>query len=157
MSRLVTIAAVLVLFGSMAAAETYRVGAIEVVDPWARATPVGATVTAGYMRIINHGETPERLLTIRSGQAGGFEFQELSLDDNVMRLRTIARGVEIGPGQTVEFRPGLASQAVFSGLAAQLRPGDLLPATLMFERAGPVEVGLSVKSIGTGLRRASAP
>lgn len=157
MTRLGTVATALALFGSAAAAETFRVGAIEVVDPWARATPQGASVTAGYMRITNHGSAPDRLITIRSGAAGGFEFQELSLDDNVMRLRTIARGVVIGPGETVEFRPGLVSQAVFSGLSTQLRPGDRLPATLMFEQAGPVEVGLAVQPIGTGLRRASAP
>ncbi|WP_170149892.1 copper chaperone PCu(A)C [Rhodoplanes roseus] len=150
------ILALLLLLGHAAVAQTYRVGAIEVGDPWARATPVGANVTAGYMRITNHGALPERLLAIRSAAAGSVEFQELSLDDNVMRLRTVARGIAIAPGQTVELRPGFAWQAVFAGLAGQLLPGDRVHATLTFERAGPVDVDLAVHPIGTGLRRAAA-
>lgn len=149
-----TIVAALILLGSAAGAETYRVGAIEIADPWARATPQGASVTAGYMRITNHGSRPDRLLTITTDRAGSVDLQELSLSGNVMRLRTLARGVEVGAGRTVELRPGLVWQAVISGLPAQLRPGDRLPATLVFEQAGPIPVELVVQPIGTGLRRA---
>ncbi|MDC7787161.1 copper chaperone PCu(A)C [Rhodoplanes sp. TEM] len=153
---LAVVLAVLALSGPPAAAQTYRTGAIEIENPWARATPAGATVTAGYMRITNTGAVPDRLLAIRSAAAGSVDLQELSLDDNVMRLRTLARGLAIAPGQTIELRPGFPWQAVFASLVSQLRPGDRVPATLVFEQAGSVEVDLAVHPIGTGLRRASA-
>ncbi|CAL8981949.1 hypothetical protein RHODGE_RHODGE_00094 [Rhodoplanes serenus] len=138
-----------------AAAETYRVGPIEVAETWARATPSGASVTAGYMRITNHGPAPDRLLAIRMDAALAVDLLELSLADNVMRLRSLGRGVEIAAGRTVEFRPGAPWQAVVSGLSAPLRPGDRLPATLVFEQAGDVTVDLVVQPIGTGLRWSS--
>lgn len=139
-----------------AAAQSYRAGTIEIATPWARATPPGASVTAGYMRITNHGLDPDRLVSIRSAVAGSVEVQELSLADNVMRLRTLARGLPIRPGETIELKPGYPWQAVFASLAGQLRPGDRLPATLVFEQAGTIEVELVVQPIGTGMRRASA-
>ncbi|MFL9829019.1 response regulator, partial [Rhodoplanes sp. SY1] len=70
------------------------------------------------------------------------------------RLRTLARGLPIGPGETIELKPGFPWQAVFASLAGQLRPGDRLPATLVFEQAGAIEVELAVQPIGTGLRHA---
>ncbi|MFL9825256.1 copper chaperone PCu(A)C [Rhodoplanes sp. SY1] len=156
MRSLVTILAALVCLAWPATAQTWRAGTIEIASAWARATPPGASVTAGYMRITNHGFDPDRLVSIRSAVAGSVEVQELSLDDNVMRLRTLARGLPIRPGETIDLRPGYPWQAVFASLTAQLRPGDRLPATLVFEKAGAVEVELVVQPIGTGIRRASA-
>jgi copper(I)-binding protein len=40
----------------------YKVGALEVASPWSRATPKGATVAVGYMKITNTGAEPDRLL-----------------------------------------------------------------------------------------------
>jgi periplasmic copper chaperone A len=155
MRRLLVIAAGLLLLVGPAAAQSYRVGTIEVADPWARATPASATVTAAYMRITNHGPGPDRLMAIRCEKVGNSEILEMSLADNVMRLRTVARGMEIKPGQTIEFRPGFAWQAVFAGLEVPLRTGDRMSAVLTFERAGAVAVDFTVQPIGTGLRRAS--
>ena len=41
-----------------ATAEDYAVGALEVGNPWARATPRGANVAAAYLTITNNGGTP---------------------------------------------------------------------------------------------------
>ena len=45
-----------------AKAEDYKVGTIEISNPWARATPKGATVAGAYMKISNKGSAPDRLL-----------------------------------------------------------------------------------------------
>ena len=43
-----------------ARAADYNVGSIHITEPWARATPKGASSGAGYMTITNTGTTPER-------------------------------------------------------------------------------------------------
>src|SRR5450631_3135406 len=58
--------AVLSLWGGAAAAETYTVGAIEIGNPWARATPKGAPVGGAYMSITNKGAEADRLIGIAS-------------------------------------------------------------------------------------------
>lgn len=144
------LAAVFLLAATLAAAgQDYRVGGIEITGPWARATPKGATVTAGYMRITNHGNKPDRLLGGRSRIAGAFDIQEMTFADNVMRLRTLARGLNIEPGQTLDLKPGAPYHFIFSGLTRPLRPGAQVQATLWFERAGQVDIEYVVQPIGS--------
>jgi hypothetical protein len=156
MSRLRLAATALLLSAVGAAAQDYHVGSMEIAQPWARATPRGATVTAGYMRITNLGDKPDRLLGGRSAVAGSFEIQEMTFADNVMRLRTLARGLEIRPGQTLDLKPGSPYHFIFAGLGQQLAPGDRVRATLLFERAGPLEIEYAVQPIGARVREAHA-
>lgn len=148
--RSLRLAAVLLLAGTLAAAsQDYRVGGIEIAGPWARATPRGATVTAGYMRITNRGDKPDRLLGGRSRVAGAFDIQEMTFADNVMRLRTLARGLDIAPGQTLDLKPGAPYHFIFAGLTRPLKPGDQVQATLWFERAGQIDIEYAVQPIGS--------
>src|SRR5262245_66130556 len=50
------------LIGGIAAAETYSAGGLQIGNPWARATPKGSTVTAGYLTITNKGTEADRLI-----------------------------------------------------------------------------------------------
>ena len=49
-----------------AAARDYKVGSIDIAEPWSRATPRGASVAAGYMKITNKGTVADRLLSTSS-------------------------------------------------------------------------------------------
>ena len=56
-------------------AHEYKAGSLEIKHPWARATPKGATVAGGYMKIINTGTAPDRLVggsTVAAGEFGNF-------------------------------------------------------------------------------------
>ena len=52
------------LAGSMlataASAHEYKAGSIEIKHPWSRATPKGASVAGGYLKITNKGAAPDR-------------------------------------------------------------------------------------------------
>lgn len=52
------LAGFLSLAAATAYARDYKVGSLNIADPWSRATPKGATVGAGYMKITNTGATP---------------------------------------------------------------------------------------------------
>jgi periplasmic copper chaperone A len=141
------LAIALVVAANGAWAANYKVGSIEIDGPWARATPKGAKVAGGYLRIRNTGSTPDRLTGGTFVPAGGVEIHEMSVDRGVMRMRELKGGLEIKPGQTVELQPS-SIHLMFTDLKRPLAKGEHVKGTLMFEKAGTVEVEYAVEAIG---------
>ena len=142
-----TVAALFALVMSTAVAHDYTVGSLKVDHPWARATPKGAGVGGGYMKITNTGTESDRLVGGASGISDRFEVHEMSMADGVMKMRHLAGGLEIKPGQTVEFKPG-GYHAMFMGLKQQLVQGQRFKVTLQFERAGKIDIDFVIEGIG---------
>jgi periplasmic copper chaperone A len=126
---------------------SYKVGALVIETPWSRATPGGAKVAAGYVRITNGGATPDRLVGGTAIVAGKFEIHEMSMQGDVMRMRPLDTGLEIKPGQTVELKPG-GLHLMFMDLQRPLKEGETVKGTLVFEKAGTVEVDYAVRALG---------
>ncbi len=141
------IAAAAVLIAPGAFAQTFKAGSIEIESPWARATPKGATIGAGYMKITNTGATPDRLMSGSSDVAPKLEVHEMKMENGVMKMRPIQGGLEIKPGETVELKPG-SFHVMFVGLKEPLKAGDHIEATLVFDKAGAVNVEYDVLAIG---------
>ncbi|MGB8547838.1 MAG: copper chaperone PCu(A)C, partial [Xanthobacteraceae bacterium] len=40
----------------------YKLGPLQISQPWSRATPKGAAVAGAYLKITNNGTTPDRLV-----------------------------------------------------------------------------------------------
>jgi copper(I)-binding protein len=132
---------------SPANAHDYTVGTLKIGHPWARATPKGASVGAGYLSITNTGTTADRLLGGATDAASRFEVHEMTMDNGVMKMRPLANGLIIAPGKTVTLAPG-GYHVMFVGLKRPLVKGEHLDATLRFEKAGTVKVYLLVEGIG---------
>ncbi|HEX3858027.1 MAG TPA: copper chaperone PCu(A)C [Pseudolabrys sp.] len=130
-----------------AQADDVTVGALKISAAWARATPKGASVGGGYLKITNTGTTPDRLTGGSTDVANRFEVHEMSMDNGVMKMRPLAQGLEIKPGQTVEFKPS-GYHIMFVGLKQQLEKGQHVKATLVFEKAGKVDVDFAVEGVG---------
>ena len=128
-------------------------GALRIENSWSRATPGGASVGAGYLTIRNTGTTPERLMGGTTDIAQRIEVHEMSMDNGVMKMRALARGIEIPAGGSVELKPG-GFHIMFMGLKSGLKEGASFPATLQFEKAGNVQVQFSVQGMGAS---SSAP
>jgi copper(I)-binding protein len=131
---------------SPALAHDYTVGSLKIDHPWARATPKGASVGGGYMKITNSGTAPDRLVGGSTDISGSFEVHEMKMDGGVMRMRPVAGGLEIKPGQTVTLDPS-GYHVMLVGLNKQLMQGDHFKATLEFARAGKVDVDFTVEGI----------
>jgi copper(I)-binding protein len=140
-------AGVLALSASAIPAKDFKLGPLEIKNPWMPATPKGAPVAGGYMTIVNSGTTPDRLIGGSSPIAGRFELHRMTIDQGVMRMRPVTGGLEIKPGQTVEFKPG-SLHVMFVGLKEPLEKGRSIKGTLVFEKAGMVEIEYSVEAIG---------
>ena len=132
---------------STATAHEYKAGSIEIKHPWARATPKGSEVAGGYMKLINTGKEPDRLIGGSVPIAGKFEIHEMSMDGGVMKMRMQPKGIEIKPGQTVEFKPG-SYHLMFVGLKEPFEKGKRVKGTLQFEKAGKVEIEYAVEAVG---------
>jgi copper(I)-binding protein len=128
-------------------AHDYKLGPLEIAHPWTRATPKGATVAGGYLKVTNTGRTPDRLIGGSTAVAGRFEIHEMKLVDNVMQMRPLPAGLEIKPGETVELKPG-SYHLMFMQLKTPLEPGKSIKGTLVFEKAGTIEVEYTVEAIG---------
>ncbi|MBS0539002.1 MAG: copper chaperone PCu(A)C [Proteobacteria bacterium] len=128
-------------------AHDYKVGSIEVGHPWSRATPPTAPSAGGFLTLANKGATADRLVAIESPAAKQVELHEMKMDGNVMRMRELENGVTLAPGQTVELKPG-GYHVMFIGLKAPFVKDQKVPATLVFEKAGKVEVEFAVEALG---------
>lgn len=135
-------------------AHDYRLGDLQIADPWSRATPPGARVGGGYLKVENKGSMPDRLLSVRMAEAGRVEIHEMSVTDGVMRMRELPTGIVIPPGASVELKPG-GLHVMFMDLAAPLKQGDRHAGSLTFERAGQVDVEFTVEAIGASRAVAS--
>ena len=134
------------LAASAAQAEDYTLGNLEIMAPFARATPANAPVSGGYMTIRNNGSEPDRLVGGSAGFAGMVQIHEMTMDGDVMKMREIAGGLEIPAGGEVVLKPG-GYHVMFMQLGEQMKPGEKRKATLQFEKAGTVEVEFDVKDV----------
>jgi copper(I)-binding protein len=130
-----------------AQAEDVTIGSLKISASWARATPKGASVGGGYMKITNTGTAPDRLVGGSTDICKAFEIHEMSMEGGVMKMRPVAGGLEIKPGQTVELKPG-GYHVMFVGMKKQLMQGDHFKVKLEFAMAGKVDVDFSVAGIG---------
>jgi copper(I)-binding protein len=64
-----------------------------------------------------------------------------------MKMRPVAGGLEIKPGQTVELKPG-GYHVMFVGLKQQLTQGQHFNVTLEFAKAGKVDVDFAIEGLG---------
>jgi copper(I)-binding protein len=142
------IAAVFATWAALPAqAEDVTVGSLKISAPWARATPKGASVGGAYLKITNTGSTPDRLIGGSTDVADQFTIHEMKMDGGVMKMRPLADGLEIKPGQTVELSPG-GYHVMLMGLKKQLEQGQHFKATLEFAKAGKVDADFAVQGVG---------
>lgn len=129
------------------AGRTFKLGNIIVEAPWLRATPRGARVAGGFMSITNTGDQPDRLVGGTLDQAGRFEMHETTMVDNVAKMRPLAKGLEIGPGKTVELKPG-GYHIMGLDLLRGYEEGQAVKGTLVFEKAGTLAIEYTVAPLG---------
>jgi len=140
----------IVLIATLAAAapalaHDYRVGALKIGHPWSRPSMPGAPAGAGYLTITNTGDSEDRLLGGSTPVSDRLEIHEMTMTGGVMKMRPVTGGLVIPLGQTVSLRPG-GYHVMFIGLKSPLTLKDRFPATLRFQKAGPVKVEFNVQT-----------
>ena len=130
-----------------AQADEVKAGDLVITQAWSRATPGGAKIGGGYLTIENKGSAPDRLIGGSADIAGKVEVHEMAMNNGVMTMRPLDKGLTIEPGKTAKLAPGGYHLMMFD-LKRPLKQGDKLPVTLEFEKAGKVQVSLDVQGVG---------
>ncbi|WP_082473194.1 DUF1775 domain-containing protein [Methylobacterium sp. Leaf85] len=153
----VTIVATQALAPSRAASSSsgqIKAGDLNIDTPWMRATPGGATVAGGYVRISNTGKLADKLISASIPIAASGSIHSMTMDGGVMKMAVVEGGLLLKPGETVELKPG-SYHLMFEGLKASPKVGEPILGNLVFERAGTVPVTFAVAPIGA--RAPNAP
>jgi copper(I)-binding protein len=132
--------AILLLSGAASA----QTGSVEVKNAWARATPGKAETGAAYLTI--ESSAADRLTGVSTAVAGKAELHEMTMQGDVMKMRSIA-AIDLPAGHAVVLKPG-ALHIMLVGLKHPLQAGESFPLTLEFEKTGKREVNVAVEKAG---------
>jgi periplasmic copper chaperone A len=124
-------------------AHGFTAGDLEIKHPHIPQPAAFAKAAGGFMTIINTGTEPDRLIGIETTIAAKSEVHESKVDANGVGTMTHIDALEVPAGGTVTLEHG-GYHVMFMGLAGPLTEGELHKATLIFEKAGRVEVEFSV-------------
>jgi copper(I)-binding protein len=151
MRRIICILSGIVLISALTSpllrAEEVKAGDLVITQAWSRATPGGAKVGGGYLTIENKGSTPDRLIGGSAEVAGKVQVHEMAMNNGVMTMRPLDKGLVIEPGKTVKLAPG-GYHLMLLDLKSPLKQGERVPLTLEFEKAGKIAFSLDVQGIG---------
>ena len=135
------------LVGGAAQAQTASSSPMEIDMPWLRATPKGAPVIGGYATVTNTGSSADRVLGATIPVAANAEVHTMTMKDGVMHMQRLENGIPIAPGATVTLEPG-GDHLMFFKPTEQIREGQNIKGTILFEKAGAVPVTFAVGGIG---------
>jgi hypothetical protein len=105
-------------------------------------------VAAGFMTITNAGTEPEVLTGGTAVAAGSIEVHEMSMTDGIMKMRRLEPGLVLKPGETVALKPG-SYHVMMMNLKEAPKVGKAIKGTLVFQKAGAIEIEYKVEPFGT--------
>ena len=118
---------------------------VTVTDPWVRGTVQGQLATGAFMQLKSAKDA--KLIEARSPLAGVVEIHEMTLENNVMRMRAVP-ALALPAGRSVELKPG-GYHVMLMDLKQQMKEGEVVPVTLIVETAGKretIEVKAAVRA-----------
>ena len=121
--------------------------AIEVEDPWVRATE-GAedtTMTAAFMVLDNTGSADVTLTAARAEVAGRTELHEMVVKDGKSVMQAIEGGLELAAGKGQLLQPG-GNHVMLMDVTQPLAPGDEVELVLEFSDGSEQTVSAPVKA-----------
>ena len=141
--RLILTSVFSVFLLSSAVAHDYTIGKLLISHPHIPATVKAAPVAAGYVIIVNTGDEADRLLEVKADFSAKQQLHTMKVVDGIARMRPLKNGIEIPANSTVKLKQG-GDHMMFMQLNEQMEAGQLRDVTLVFEKAGPVKVGMIV-------------
>lgn len=123
-------------------------GEIRAEQPWVRAVPEGARMSAGYVAIQNTGTKEDSIVAVSSDSFSSVELHESRTVDGRSTMRKIDR-LDLPGGRSVTLEPGGYHLMLF-GAEAGIAEGDTVEITITFEKAGDVTIPFTARNAGPG-------
>lgn len=130
---------------ALAQQDPVRAGSIEVSGAFLRASPMVAHAAAAFMTI-SSDDGADRLIAFRSPACERPELHTHVHDNGMMRMRQV-EAIDIPENGAAVLQPG-GLHLMFIDLTGELEEGSDVPVTLIFEKAGEVELSVPVKGPG---------
>ena len=120
-------------------------GAVEVVDPWGRTSPMNAEAGAFYMTIENGTDGEDRVLSAASERCTMVELHNSSMNaDGVMSMAPAPELFVVPAGGELVLEPN-GLHVMCMGLTAPLVEGETVTLELEMEQAGTITVEASIE------------
>lgn len=116
---------------------------ISIDDAYARAAGATAVAGAAFFVIHNTGDEDDRLVAAESDIAKRTELHTHIADGDVMRMVEVEEGFPVPAGGMHTLQRG-GDHVMFMGLTRPMEQGDLVDVTLVFEKAGRIDVEIPV-------------
>lgn len=129
-------------------AHDFDAGQIYIDHPIIEEAPPNARVLGGYVSFTNHGTEDDRLIGIESPAAEKVELHRSVVTDGVARMQPLTDGIEVPAGEMIWLGSD-GTHAMFVNPDKRYVVSDELPATLVFEEAGRIDVTFKVEERST--------
>ncbi len=126
-----------------AVAHDLTVGDLQIIHPHIPQPAPGAKSAGGYMAIVNNGAEADRLVGVETDIAGKAEVHESKVAADGVGTMEHVEALEIPAGGTVSLERG-GYHVMLMGLTGTLTEGEMHKATLIFEKAGRVEIEFQI-------------
>lgn len=136
----------LIGLAGIARAQSSSDGSIEIVAPWARATAGNVPTGGAFLNIVNKGTTDDSLVSASTPVAGMAEPHRTVVDNGISKMVPVP-AIEVKAGQKVALAPG-GYHIMLMHLKAPLVEGQSFPLTLVFDKAGKIEVMVKIGKAG---------
>lgn len=124
---------------------------VEIANPYARTMGGMGASGAVFFEITNHADVDERLLDAKSDVAEKVELHTHKDDGNgVMQMIHVPEGFAI-PAQGAHALQRGGDHVMLMGLTRELKDGDMVSVTLVFEQAGEVVIEAPVDNARKGM------
>jgi copper(I)-binding protein len=133
---------------ALAGDREYKLGAIEIEHPWARATVDSMPNGAAFLEIKNEAHQGDRLLSASAPVAAAVELHTHLHENGVMMMRKVD-GIDLPADGKIKMAPG-GLHIMLLGLKEPLKQGASFPLTLTFEKAGTTTVPVLIEGPGAG-------
>jgi len=137
-------ALLLSLFATVAHAEVFRAGEVQVEQPWSQELPPNAPTVAVYFVIRNQSMNGEQLVAADTPIAGQAQLHQHLSQDGMMKMQQL-QAVTIPPSGRAVFAP-MAFHVMLLDIRDRsvLLEGQHFPLTLHFANAGAMTVQVEV-------------
>ena len=116
-------------------------------DAYVRLLPPTSKTTAGFMNLMNHGNTDMKLIKVESDIAEKVEIHNHTMVDGMMKMRQV-KEIQINKHKMVELKPG-GYHIMFIGLKKPLSEGQIIKMKLYFANKLSIDVEAPVKRISS--------
>jgi periplasmic copper chaperone A len=139
-------AAALILANLALLVSAANAGDIIVSNAFARASAFsGAKSGVIYFTIMNHGAAADQLVAMETPAAAHAGLHETVQENGVSHMQPVP-AIDLSPGASVELAPN-GKHVMLTGLKAPLKKGESIKLTLIFQKAGKIDIDVPVGDV----------